>query len=83
MYSKIIALIRSNGSHFLTAGFLRYCTYKVTQKWVNRTELEVTMYTKYTAHINLNGSHFLMAWFLVYCTFKVKENGYIGQILHR
>ena len=29
MYSKITALIRSNGSHFLTAGFYVEETYKV------------------------------------------------------
>ena len=32
MYSKYAAHISSNGSHFLTAGFLGYYTYKVNKK---------------------------------------------------
>ena len=57
MYSKITALIRSNGSHFLTAGFLVEETYKVKKK-INGEQnyywevmLKFTMYSKSTAHL--------------------------------
>ena len=66
MYSNYTAHISSNGSHFLTAGFLVYYTYKVSKILYDQTKLEVTMYSKSTAHISSNGSHFLTDVFLVY-----------------
>ena len=70
MHSKYTAHISSNGSHFLTAGFLGYYTYKVTKNgYIGQS------YCEYTANISSNGSHFLMAWFLVYCTYKVTKMG--------
>ena len=56
MYSKITALIRSNGSHFLTAGFFVEETYKVKkingeQNYYWEVMLKFTMYSKSTAHL--------------------------------
>ena len=50
MYSKITALIRSNGSHFLTAGFFVEETYKVKKingalGYYRIVMLKVTMYS--------------------------------------
>ena len=49
MYSKYTANISSNLSHFLTAVFLVYCTYKVRPTGDYRTKVEVAMLSKYTA----------------------------------
>ena len=35
MYSKSTAHVRSNGSHFLTAGLFMYWTYKVKKNFFN------------------------------------------------
>ena len=39
MYSKSTAHMRSNGSHFLTAGLIMYWTYKVKKKTFFNGEL--------------------------------------------
>ena len=56
MYSKYTAHVRSKGSHFLTAGFLVYCTYKVSKIGADQTWLKVSTYSKYTAYKSSNGS---------------------------
>ena len=50
MFSKITELIRSNGSHFLTAGLLMYWTYKVKKfngalGYYMIVMLKITMYS--------------------------------------
>ena len=45
MYSNYNARIGLNGSHFLTAGFLVCCTYKVTKKGTS-DRVRGTMYFK-------------------------------------
>ena len=63
MCSKVIAQIRLNGRHFLTARFLMYWTNDegtIHSKWAL---FVITMYSKVTAHIRSNISHFLRAGF--------------------
>ena len=67
MYSKYAAHVSSNGSQFVTAGFLVYATYIRSEKLAMiRQKIDNTMYSKYATHISSNLSHFLKAGFLVY-----------------
>ena len=43
MYSKYTAHINSNESHFLAAGFLVNCTYKVRTTWDDWIKIEIAM----------------------------------------
>ena len=73
LFSMFTAHIRSNGSHFLTAGlwrnedtkslklYLYIIVFHIDSAYKRLILIEVTMISLCTAHISSNGSHFLTA----------------------
>ena len=72
---RYTAHISSNGSHFLTAGFLMTWTYKVSKIRYCWTKLEVTMFSKYTAH----KGHINQGVHLIGCRMHSNEVGNRGS----